>query len=87
MMTTYLVRVWANIRRSGKCRACGRPIVWRCNDRGKWMPFCAVPLVLHTETDDRGVKWESLSRDECHFTTCIAKRRQPDGADRSRARA
>jgi len=67
--------VWANIASAGTCKFCKLPVIWRTTTRGKSLPFNGVVAPLHTQVDDRGRKFELLSREDLHLATC--KKRKP----------
>lgn len=72
--------VTSGLRTGARCReaVCKAPIDFRLNvhakPKARWMPFNAGAVPLHTETDERGVKYQLMAKSDLHFTTCRAKR-------------
>lgn len=74
-----LIRVWADMKSDGNCRACGKPVVWRVTAKnGKNVPFDPEAITLGQQRDpERGTRFDMLSSEHCHFATCSKARRPP----------
>jgi len=68
----HLLRIVAGYRKAGRCRDCHRPIVWVTTaPKGKRLPFDCEPVVLEREQNPTTlVRFEVISKDHLHFTTC-----------------
>lgn len=73
-----LIRVWADIRRDGKCRACKQPFVFRISfTSGHYLPFDVNAVSLGVSRDAaRGLRFETLSSEHLHLVTCPRRQRR-----------
>lgn len=62
--------------REGRCRDCGRRIVWaKVAPKGKSFPFDREPIYAPDVTNDGGVKFEVWPNELLHFISCPARKR------------
>ena len=80
-----LLSILAGYRKAGRCRDCHRPIVWVTTaPKGKRLPFDCEPVVLEREQNPTTlVRFEVISKDHLHFTTCPKRVRKSADAGTS----
>jgi hypothetical protein len=69
-------------QKAGRCRSCGRPIVWAQLARGPWHPFDPPLMILaeqDTLFDTPARQIVDTTKSPSHYTTCTAAGRREFG--------
>lgn len=73
-MTPYTFPVVVGSVKPGRCRYCGRSIVWAIavTKKGvKTLPFSKEPIFAPEVQDARGVKYQRWGRELLHLASCL----------------
>jgi len=78
-MSPYTWRVWHGLSQKGRCRYCGKVILWVTTDANKHVPLDVDAQPLRTETAvDSGARFDVFVREALHTITCARRRTRVD---------